>query len=140
MMEIIFAGVTAWLIAQLIKFFHDWSMNKKPRIKAFLASGGMPSSHTAMVTAAAFRVGILEGFNSSGFAIIIVFALIVVYDATGVRRAVGIQAQKLNQLLEDSYVSHSLDIEKVKEILGHTPMQVLGGAILGVIVGILWPF
>lgn len=97
----------------------------------------MPSSHTSFVTSLATVVGMVEGFHSTNFAIAVVFAAIVMYDAAGVRRAVGKQATILNQMLEDLQHGKLIQNEKLKELIGHTPFEVLGGAILGIIVALV---
>ncbi len=136
-MQIILAACIAWFIAQAWKVLANLYHNKKLDLKLMTASGGMPSSHTALVCATSTKVGMLEGFNSSLFAVCVVFSLIVMYDAAGVRQAVGIQAKLLNQLVEDFYQTKHIDVEKVKEILGHTSFQVLVGMLVGIGVGLL---
>ena len=111
---------------------------KRLDLRSFVSSGGMPSSHTALVVALTTRVGLIEGIDSTFFAISLVFSLIVMYDAAGVRRAVGIQAQKLNELLDNFYDTHRINNRKLREILGHTPLEVLGGLILGLLIGLFW--
>ena len=136
-MQIILAACIAWFIAQAWKVLANLYHNKKLDLKLMTASGGMPSSHTALVCATSTKVGMLEGFDSSLFAVCVVFSLIVMYDAAGVRQAVGIQAKLLNQLVEDFYQTKHIDVEKVKEILGHTSFQVLVGMLVGIGVGLL---
>lgn len=97
----------------------------------------MPSSHTALVVATSCRVGLIEGFSSTAFAVCVVLSLIVMYDAVNVRRAVGVQARKLNQMLDTFRERGSLDEEGVKEILGHTPLQVAVGFLIGLMVGLV---
>ena len=125
----------ACFLAQLIKVFTG--KEKRFDIKRITTSGGMPSSHTSFVTSLATVVGIVDGFNSTNFAIAVVFALIVMYDAAGVRRAVGKQATILNQMLEDLQHGKLIQNEKLKELIGHTPFEVLGGAILGIVVALI---
>lgn len=136
-MKVIVSAVSAWFIAQLIKLLLNLVETKKIDLAKMMASGGMPSSHTALVTAATIRVGLTDGFYSTTFAICLIFSMVVMYDATGVRRSVGVQAQKLNQIFEHLYNTGQFNYEQVKEILGHTPLQVAAGIILGIIIGFL---
>lgn len=136
-MHIILSALIAWAIAQGIKILIAFAKTRKWDSQLLVASGGMPSSHTALVVATSCRVGMLEGFDSNAFAICVVLSLIVMYDAVNVRRSVGVQARKLNQMLETFRESGHLDEEGVKEILGHTPLQVAGGFVIGLLVGLV---
>jgi len=104
-----------------------------------VGAGGMPSSHSAFVTALTTAVGQKSGWNSPELAISLVFALIIMYDAAGVRRAAGKQARILNQIMEDLQQGEKLysEGEKLKELLGHTPVEVFAGAILGIGVALI---
>ena len=126
----------SWFSVQLIKFITDIIKNKKINLKVLVASGGMPSSHSAIVTTLMTMIGLNEGFNSVLFAIAFVFGMIVMYDAAGVRRAAGKQAGILNQLIYSNQVKVNTN-EKLKELIGHTPKQVFVGALWGLVVGII---
>lgn len=126
--------VLAWFLAQSIKFFLYYFKNKKFDFRKMIDSGGMPSSHTAFTVSLATIVGIHNGFSSDVFAISVVFSLIVMADAAGVRRAAGKQAAVLNKLVNSS--GHIQLDKQLKELLGHTPVEVLAGAALGIITGI----
>lgn len=132
--KILGISIFACFLAQFIKIF----TGKERRIQftRIFTSGGMPSSHSSFVTSLATLVGIESGFNSTEFAVVCVFALIIMYDASGVRRAVGKQATILNQMLEDLHNKKQIEQKKLKELIGHTPKEVFFGAILGVIVAI----
>ena len=127
--------VSIWIIIQIFKFVVDFIKNKKVNFKRLVGSGGMPSSHSAVVTCLATTVGILEGFSSSQFALSVGFALVVMYDAAGVRRAAGRQARILNQLISSNKKIDNN--EKLKELLGHTPVEVAVGAVVGVLWAVL---
>lgn len=129
--------VLAWVSVQFIKFITDVIKNKKVNIKILVASGGMPSSHSSVVTSLMTLIGLNEGFNSVLFAIAFVFGLIVMYDAAGVRRAAGKQAGILNQLIYSNQVKINTN-EKLKELIGHTPKQVFVGALWGIALGIIF--
>ena len=123
--------VSIWIIIQIFKFLVDFIKYRKVNFRRLVGSGGMPSSHSAVVTCLATTVGILEGFSSSQFALAVGFAFVVMYDAAGVRRAAGRQARILNQLISSNKKIDNN--EKLKELLGHTPIEVAVGAVVGVI-------
>lgn len=128
------AAVLAWFLAQLTKVIVTLVKTKEFDFAKFFASGGMPSSHSSTVTALATGVGIVEGVTSSVFAVTAIFAIIVMYDASGVRLAVSKQAKILN----DFFHGRQTDYKKLNELVGHTPYEVVGGAILGIVVGVMY--
>lgn len=128
-------SLLACFLAQFIKIFTG--KDKRIVISRIFTSGGMPSSHSSFVTSLATLVGIERGFNSTDFAIVLVFALIIMYDASGVRRAVGKQATILNQMLDDLHHGKHIQQDKLKELIGHTPKEVYFGAILGIITALV---
>lgn len=134
-MKIVLVSAIAWALAQLIKLLIAWIQTRRLNLYAMFASGGMPSSHTSFVVSMATQVGLLEGWGSTYFALAACFCLIVMYDAAGVRHAVGLQAQKINMLIDRYNEDREVDANRVKEILGHTPVQVLAGIVLGVLMG-----
>ena len=127
-----------WLCIQIFKVIWELVETKKFNFKRIMGAGGMPSSHSAIVMALSVLIGKGEGFNSPIFALSLVFAFIVMYDAAGVRRAAGKQASLLNKLIETPGLSGVQVSEKLVEVLGHTPFQVFVGAILGIIVGLIF--
>lgn len=136
-------SVTAWAIAQLIKFILTLAFAKTLDFKAFIATGGMPSSHTSTVCALATSIGLVEGFNSTLFTVAAVLAVVVMVDATGVRRATGENAKVLNKLAHDVFVEKNGEYftKDLKELVGHKPIEVLCGAFLGILIPfIIRPF
>lgn len=135
----IVAAITAWAIAQGLKVLLTLAISRRFDSSRVLGSGGMPSSHSAMVCALTTTVGIREGCASSMFALACCFAGIVMYDAAGVRRSAGRNAAVINHLVESlsGRGEYTFDEERLKELVGHTPIQVLAGALLGVLVGAL---
>jgi acid phosphatase family membrane protein YuiD len=128
----------AWVTAQAIKLVGGYFRERRWDWGFFVRSGGMPSAHTALVTSLATTVGFLEGFDSTLFGATTVMTLIVMYDAAGVRRAVGVQAGILNRILRELKENRPKDLEHdVRELLGHTPVQVFYGALVGVVVAVL---
>lgn len=124
-----------WLGIQTFKVIYDLIKTKKFNFKRIMGAGGMPSSHSATVTSLAVLIGRDSGFNSPMFALSIVFAFVVMYDAAGVRRAAGKQASLLNKLIETPGLTGMQVSERLVEVLGHTPLQVIVGALIGILVG-----
>ena len=126
-----------WFAIQTFKVMWDLITTKKFNFKRILGAGGMPSSHSAVVTSLAVLIGRNQGFDSPIFALALIFAFVVMYDAAGIRRAAGKQAQLLNKIVNTPGLSGVQVQEKLVEVLGHTPIQVFVGALLGIIVGII---
>lgn len=133
--RVLLACFTAWFIAQILKIILTFYSSKKIDITRFVGSGGMPSSHTSFVMALSTSIGSLYGWDSAIFAVSLCFAFVVMYDAAGVRRAAGTQAKLLNIIIEDLAHNKPIEHEKLKELIGHTPKEVLAGAVLGILVG-----
>lgn len=134
--QVLVATLVAWLVAQLVKPIRDIIKERKFKFKRFTSPGGFPSSHSAAVSALATSVGLNFGFNSALFAIAIIFAGVVISDAQGIRRASGKQAEVLNRIIEDFYAHRGLKIERLKELLGHTPFEVFMGILFGIAVAV----
>ena len=126
-----------WFGIQLFKLIWDLVETKKFNFKRILGAGGMPSSHSAVVTSLTTMVGRAYGIESPIFAIAVVFSIVVMYDAGGVRRAAGKQAELLNKIVETPGLTGVEVSGKLVEVLGHTPKQVFVGAIIGIIVGLI---
>lgn len=124
-----------WFGIQLFKLIWDLATTKKFNFKRLMGAGGMPSSHSAVVAGLATLIGKYEGLNSAVFAVSLIMAFVVMYDACGVRRAAGKQAELLNKIVETPGLTGLQVQEKLIEVLGHTPVQVFVGALIGVIVG-----
>lgn len=130
---VLVAALIAWAVAQVVKFplqyfrkgSWDWSI--------LLRAGGMPSSHSALVTATAHGVGLTEGFDSTLFAFAVVTAMIVIYDATGIRRQAGRHAAIINTVMRELLEEHHLSQERLREVLGHSPLEAFVGMVLGLL-------
>lgn len=134
-------AATSWIVAGIIKTIIDFIINKRFSITRIFGAGGMPSSHTSTVVALAIAVGYYGGLDSTSFAIALIFMIIVIHDAIGVRLETGKQAKVLNTMMFESDAFKDLDFEKkLKEYVGHTPSQAFVGAIVGVIVSIFMIF
>jgi uncharacterized protein len=137
--RILLVAIAACLIAQVLKLTIDTIQNGKVSVKVLTTTGGMPSAHSALVTSLATGVGQSLGWQSAEFAIATIFAIVVMYDAAGVRQAAGKQARILNQIIDELFSdNHKFNEEKLKELLGHTPVQVIAGSVLG--IAITWLF
>lgn len=137
--QVILVTVLCSFIAQLFKLVTKLVRTGKLDLRVMAKTGGMPSSHSSCTMGMAVSVGFIDGFNSVSFAIALCLAMIVMYDAAGVRRTVGLQARVLNQMMEELFSDHPhLSSERIKEFLGHTPIEVLIGAALG--SAIAWAF
>ncbi len=131
------ATFIVWAGAQVLKFFIELLYRRRVNFRLLTTAGGMPSSHSASVSALATAIAIREGVNSSLFVLSLLFAVVTMYDAAGVRRAASIQAHILNQIIEELFQGHPISENKLRELLGHTPVEVFAGMLLG-IVGAWW--
>ncbi|MBQ8175359.1 MAG: divergent PAP2 family protein [Clostridia bacterium] len=138
--DMLICAVVAYFIAQFFKILTTLYKEKKLDMQRLWGSGGMPSSHASTVAALTFRCAKVCGVASPAFAICFIFASVVMYDATGVRRAAGEQAKLLNQIVADLFSGKPEYTEKaLKELIGHTPLQVVMGALLGIVIGLFFP-
>lgn len=129
------AALSAWALAQILKMPIHYSQTHGWDWSLLLRAGGMPSSHSSLVTATAHGVGLTTGFDTPLFALAVAIAMIVIYDATGIRRESGKQAAIINAIVQDILEGHPLrSQEKLREVLGHSPMEALVGSILGVVI------
>ncbi|KAG1367864.1 putative membrane protein YuiD [Cocos nucifera] len=128
------SGLVAWAMAQTIKMLLNFFVERRWDFGMLFSSGGMPSSHSALCMALTASVGLCHGAADSLFPVCLGFSLIVMYDAIGVRRHAGMQAEVLNKIIEDLFQGHPISERKLKELLGHTPSQVIAGALLGILV------
>lgn len=135
--KFIYVPFLLWFFIQLFKVVYDLVTTKKFNFKRIMGAGGMPSSHSAVVTGLATLVGKYEGVNTPIFAVSFILAAVVMYDACGVRRAAGKQASLLNKIIETPGLTGMQVSEKLVEVLGHTPIQVFVGALIGIIVGVV---
>lgn len=132
--EVIISSFLGMFVAQFTKFIYFYITNKKFNFKMLSLTGGMPSSHSSFSVAMTTSTGLIKGFDSVEFAIALGFALIVMYDAAGLRRSAGKMAALLNKIVDDYYSERDprTNREKLMEVLGHTPLEVLMGALLGI--------
>ena len=137
--HVLLTGMVGWFLAQALKIPVDCIRERRWNWALFFAAGGMPSSHSCLVTSTALAVGLHYGFDNPLFAVAVAFTMVVVYDAAGVRRQAGMQAQKINILVEELLKGHPISEEHLREVIGHTPLEALGGVLLGLVVAVgLW--
>lgn len=134
----IYVPIILWACIQTFKVIYDLYTTKKFNFKRILGAGGMPSSHSAVVTSIATLIGKYQGVDSAIFGLALMFALVVMYDACGVRRAAGKQAKVLNEIVNTPGLTNVQVQEKLQEALGHTPVQVFVGATIGLIAGLIF--
>ena len=131
----LYVPLILWFCIQTFKVIYELLKTKKLNFKRIIGAGGMPSSHSAITMCISTMIGKSEGFDSSIYALSLIVALVVMYDAAGVRRAAGKQAKLLNKIIDTPGLSNVQVQEKLVEVFGHTPIQVLVGALLGIFIG-----
>lgn len=131
----------AWSLAQVIKLPLEYFVNRKWDWEIIFSVGGMPSSHSALMAAVTWSIGLREGFDTPVFALAMAISMVVIYDAAGIRRQAGKHAEIINMIISELAAGHPLKEEQLREVLGHTPSQVLAGTVLGVLIAHLsWMF
>lgn len=135
---VLFIGLFAWALAQFLKVPIEYILYRRLNWGLWFSSGGMPSSHSALMTAITLSIGVVEGFNSALFALAFAISMIVLYDAAGVRREAGRHAEKINILLTEFFSGQPISDKQLKEVIGHTPAQVLAGVVLGIGTALLF--
>lgn len=137
------ACLIAWALAQGLKLPIEYALTRKWNWSLLLRAGGMPSSHSALVSAVAHAIGLTAGFDTPLFALAVVLAMVVIYDATDIRRQAGRHAEIINAMVRDLVEGHPLHQEQLREVLGHSPFEAIVGLILGIGVAqltiMLWP-
>jgi acid phosphatase family membrane protein YuiD len=137
--RVLIAGLTAWSLAQIVKVPLNYLVTRSWDWALLLRSGGMPSSHSALLAGVTHAIGLYEGFGTPLFALGVAISMIVIYDATGIRRQAGKHAEIINKMILDLAHGHPLHEESLLEVLGHTPLEAAGGLLLGLVVAqTLW--
>jgi len=141
--KVLVAVLIGWLLAQVLKIPTEYLRSRRLLWAMFFAAGGMPSSHSALLVSGTLAVGLYHGFDNPLFGIAVAITMIVVHDAAGVRRQAGIHAERINLLFEELLKGHIWGEKELKEVIGHTPLEVVGGILLGFFVAItqwlVWP-
>lgn len=141
--HVLITMLTAWLLAQVIKIPLDYLYTRRWNWALLLSVGGMPSSHSSLLTSATVAIGLYHGFDDPLFALGVAITMVVTYDAAGVRRQAGVHAQRINMLFNEFLRGHMFDQKDLREVLGHTPLEVTGGVLFGIVVAtvmwLIWP-
>jgi uncharacterized protein len=136
--EVLIIALVSWLLAQFFKVPIEYIRYRRRNWALWFSSGGMPSSHSALMTSVTLAIGLFHGFNTPLFAMAFALSMIVIYDATGVRREAGRHAEKINILINEFFSGQAISEKQLKEVIGHTPAQVTGGILLGVVVALVF--
>ncbi len=141
--RVLIASLIPWGLAQILKLPIEYAQTRKWNWSLLLRAGGMPSSHSALVSGAAHAIGLTQGFDSPMFALAIAVAMVVIYDATGIRRQAGRHAEIINAMVRDLVEGHPLRQEQLREVLGHSPFEAFVGLVMGIAIAqltiMLWP-
>ena len=136
--KIFFVGFWSWVVAQTIKVLLGIMRERRFNFRWFVGSGGMPSSHAALATGLTTSIGLYYGFDSGLFAMAFAFTVITMFDAQGVRRQSGHQAEALNKIIDDLYAHRPVREDRLKELFGHTPVEVFAGGLVGIMIALLF--
>lgn len=134
---VLVSGLISWMLAQTLKIPIEYWQKHRWNWALFFSAGGMPSSHSALMISTMISIGLWYGFGTPAFALAAAITMVVVYDATGIRRQAGFHAQKINRLIEELFSGHPISEKQLIEVLGHTPKQVVAGTLLGLAVAII---
>lgn len=132
--KVLIAGIIAWALAQVIKIPLDYLRTRRWNWALLFTTGGMPSSHSALMTSTTLAIGLYYGFDHPTFALGVAITMIVTYDAAGVRQQAGIHAQRINVIFEELLRGHPINERDLRVVLGHTPLEVVGGILLGLVI------
>lgn len=135
--KVLISVMLGWLLAQALKIPTEYLRSRRWLWTMFFAAGGMPSSHTALMVAGTLSIGLYHGFDNPLFALAVAITMIIAHDASGVRRQAGIHAERINVLFEELLHGHIWNEDELKEVIGHTPLEVIGGIILGLLIAIV---
>ena len=135
--QILITAFITWILAGLMKVPLEYLETRQWNWSLWFSSGGMPSQHAALVTSAMLAVGLYSGFNTPAFAIAFTLMIVVLYDAAGIRRQAGLQAVKINKLINEFFAGQPISDSQLKEVLGHTPREVLAGSGFGLVFTLL---
>jgi len=131
--KVLIGMLVAWLLAQGLKPPMEYLRSREWKWRTLLSAGGMPSSHSALMVATTHGIGLFVGYDSPLFTLAVAITMIVIYDAAGVRRQAGMHAERINVLFEELLRGHIWDQNELREVLGHTPLEVAGGILLGLV-------
>jgi acid phosphatase family membrane protein YuiD len=130
------SALLGWFLAQAVKPFVHYARTRRWNWGLWFSAGGMPSSHSALMSSMALSVGLFEGFGTADFAIAVAITMIVIYDAAGVRRQAGMHAERINRMINELFTGQPINEKQLKEVLGHTPRQVIAGVLFGFLIAL----
>ena len=134
---VLISALLGWFLAQGVKPFVHYARTRRWNWGLWFSAGGMPSSHSGLMSATTLAVGLFEGFGSSLFAVALAISMIVVYDAAGVRRQAGMHAERINKMINELFTGQPISEQQLKEVLGHTPRQVIAGVFFGMAIAVV---
>ncbi len=141
--RVFITALIGWFLGQGLKVPIDYLINRRWNWSLWFGTGGMPSAHSSLIVSTTLSIGLYYGFGSPIFALAFAISMVIVYDAAGVRRQAGFHAEKINLLFEELFSGRPIPQERLKEVLGHTPNEVIGGVVLGILVALavffIWP-
>ena len=136
--QVLICAFIAWQLAQLLKIPFNYWRTQEVEWRLYFRPGGMPSSHSALMISTTLAIGLFHGFDTPTFALGVAISMIVLYDAAGVRRQAGMHAKKINLIIDELLKGHPISEQQLKEVLGHSPLEVVGGTFLGILVPIVY--
>ena len=137
--EVLIVALTGWLLAQVLKLPIEYFRTRRWQWASLFDAGGMPSSHSSLIVGATLAIGLFHGFDDPLFALAVAVAMIITYDAAGVRRQSGMHAERINVLFDELLHGHLWDEQELREVIGHTPLEVAGGILLGLVTAtVMW--
>ena len=136
--HVLWSGLIAWILAQAIKPPIDYLHSRHWNWALAFTTGGMPSSHSALITGTAMAIGLHQSFGDPLFGLAVAVSMIIVYDAAGIRRQAGMQAQKINAIMNELLKGHLISQDQLREVLGHTPLEAAGGVLLGIVTAVVF--
>ena len=136
--SVLMTAIAAWVIGQLLKLPGYYILHHKWNWGMIFSPGGLPSSHSALITATALSIGLYHGFSTPLFGLAVAIALIVIYDSTGVRRQAGLHARVINEIMEEIFAGRPIPEKQLREVLGHTPVEAIAGVLLGIIIALIY--
>jgi uncharacterized protein len=135
--QVLIVGLIAWSLAQIAKLPLEYIQARRWNWSLLFSAGGMPSSHSSLMSAITLAIGLYEGFGSALFGLAFAVSMVVIYDAAGIRRQAGFHAEKINLIIDELLAGHPISDKSLKEVLGHTPRQVTIGILLGIVVTLI---
>jgi acid phosphatase family membrane protein YuiD len=136
--NVLMTAMVAWLIGQLLKLPGYYILHRKWKWGVIFSPGGLPSSHSSLMTATTLSIALYHGFNNPLFGLAVAISMIVIYDATGVRRQAGLHARVINEIMEEIFAGRPVPEKQLREVLGHTPIEAIAGILLGIMIALVY--